>query len=135
MNDTELSPIMVRDLVLRLHDLASTATRVLIDSHRWGSPYTYTGYPRVNGDLIKAANAGVTIDPDTYVTVHFRKTQWGSYEGWQYVRLKEIHVIRSTTKHRRTGQYQVLWRPNPFALTAEGDLDMASSLKGLLGIA
>lgn len=135
MNDTVMSQSVLRDLVLRLHELQQQGQRIRVESQRWGSPFTYTGYPQIPGHLVKVAQNNEQLDPTTFINLRFRKNQWGGFDGWEYVKLQDFHAITTTAKHRRTGEYGKLWSPVPFAMTEEGELDMARSLKDLLGIA
>lgn len=135
MNDTVMSQSVLRDLVLRLHDLQQQGTRVRVMSTRYGHQNEDVGYVQIPGNLLQAAQNNQTIEPTTFVSLRYRKNQWGGFDGWGYVKLQEIQAITTTTKHRRTAEYRSLWSPTPFAMTADGDLDMARSLKDLLGIA
>lgn len=125
---------IVKHLAKRVYELQELGARVTIIHHNYGYTEKVTGYVKLDEHIILKIKSGEDIDPLQYISVMTRKTQWGSYEGYTWVRMFRVDRIESSTKDRRTGTYRKLWEPNPFVLTADGNLDMASSLKDLLGI-
>lgn len=133
-NDTSL-----RSLLRKLKELAQTDPTPRVTVH-YDNPFslsnrTAQGYIMWSQTLEEALTKSTPVNPAEHVRVMFRKNTYGTYDGYNYLRLGTIQRIESTTKDRRTGTYRRIWEPNPFVLTVEGSLDMASSLRELLGVA
>lgn len=134
----EHSQPVLRSLLEKLQQIANTEPKPRVTVHAV-SPHGYKdivkGYVMWNSNNQASLDGTAPIDPTEYVRVMYRSDGYGGYDGFNYVRIGNITRIESTQKHRRTGTYRRLWEPNPFVLTADGGLDMASSLKELLGVA
>lgn len=109
-----------------LWDAAQSETRVrILMKNQYGTAWEYQGYVR---KTLKEP------DLNGHVVLHHRRNRWGSMDGWTHAVLSQIVKVTTSTRHRRTGEYKVLWEHNPFVLTPDGDLDMSNSLKVLLGM-
>lgn len=97
------------------------------------------GYVRVDGytetDLIYLA----LCDESEWATLkHFDWVSIAHIRGaanLNRVNLSWITQVITSAKDRRLNQQRVLWQPNPFVMTSSGAIDIAGSLKELLGVA
>jgi hypothetical protein len=135
-----MHPLQILSLTQVLVSANAAKNRVRIQSVKHNHLTIDDGYVRLTGELKQTAEKGNLegFSEESFkvawIYLHFRKTDWGEYQGWEMVYLKDIVEITSTIKHRRTGQYPRIWKRNPLAITGDGAIDMATSLKLLLGV-
>jgi len=135
-----MHPLQILSLTQVLVSAHAAKNRVRIQSVKHNHPTIDQGYVRLTGELKQTAEKGNLegFSEESFKTawfyLQFRKTEWGEYQGWEMVYLRDIVEITNTTKHRRTGQYTRIWNSNPLAITGDGAIDMATSLKLLLGV-
>lgn len=106
-------------------------TRVRIEYATY--PLPVTGYIEIPDQTLPNLAVGDMVGeyPD-FKTIRVRYTR-----QCHAVKLGVDKILRLDTsaKDRQLGQRRLLWQANPFVMTPSGAIDIASSLKELLGVA